>query len=56
MEYITSFEFNNGRKTVDANLTKEELLTIIDWLSNQIENEKQYHKMTINLLSKFKGA
>ena len=50
IKYITYFEFNNGRKTVDANLTKEELLTVIDWLADQIEWEKKYHKMTLNLL------
>ena len=41
METISYFQFNDGDKKVDENLSKTELLQVIDFLSEEIKRQEE---------------
>ena len=46
---IRTFMFPYGQKNIE-DCSKEELLKVVDYLFNELKNEKELHKTTLNLL------
>jgi hypothetical protein len=49
IEYITTFAFDDGDKTVDENLTKEELLKIIKYLCEDRQRITEYFERNLRV-------
>ena len=49
IDYLGYFEFPDCRKPIDENLSKSELLAVIDWLASEVSRKDELFKKAVNI-------